>query len=64
MLSPLRTFTDDFKELFDFDQQSWSGVSGFGDDISPDMQAAKSRLNSPGMIGMCRHHNYIGMHVF
>ena len=53
-LSPLRAITDDFKELFDFDHQSWPGVSGFD---SPDLQAVKgnSKWNSPGTIGMSRH---------
>ncbi|XP_028399868.1 myb-related protein B-like [Dendronephthya gigantea] len=58
MLSPLRTITDelkDLKDLFDLDQQTWSGVSGFLDDSSPDMHAAKrsGKWNSPGMFG-CR----------
>lgn len=57
MLSPLRTtITDDLKDLkdlFDLDQQTWSGVSGFYGDCSPDLQAAKrnGKWNSPGMFG-------------
>jgi hypothetical protein len=59
MLSPLRTITDDFKDLFDLDHQSWSGVTGFDSSDSPDLQVVKasSKWNS-GMIGRLEFRSY------
>ena len=52
LLSPLRTITDDLKDLFDLDHH-WSGVGDFDNEVSPDLQAVKGngKWNSPGTIG-------------
>lgn len=55
MLSPLRTITDDLKELFDLDPNAWGDLTSFETDTSLDLSgkspATTNRWFSPGMTG-------------
>lgn len=56
MLSPLRTITDDLRELFDLDPNAWADFTSFESDSSLELSGkspAANRWSSPGMIG-CR----------
>ena len=54
MLSPLRTITDDLKELFDLEPNAWGELTSFESDTSLECSGKSPALNrwqSPGMIG-------------
>ena len=54
MLSPLRTITDDLRELFDLDPNAWADFTSFESDSSLELSGkspAANRWSSPGMIG-------------